>query len=434
MEKILIDALGAFLGVSAAMVLFSTFYSKKDLNAIIYSFGLLFAVLINVCFTAWLQNTALLIMITISIVFAMSFYFDSPMTAKILLSFIVIAILYGTELIAGFIFVNVLEIPIVLVQSNATLYMVGVITSKLLALLIAFIIRAIMKRYKGETDNQFNLIMAFMPMQSIVICFVVSSYSINAGVAYSSPTGIVAILISILLVYLTMILIRNQRKAFQYKSEYNLSQQRLVMQAEHYQKLYFAQREVRAIRHDISDKLVAIYGFLSNNQVDNAMEHIRGITNDVENVSEVIDTGHPPIDAVINAKFAKAEAEEIKINVEQKIRLNEILNVNQFDVAIIIANALDNAIEGIQRSDDVDRSIKFDIIDASGYISILVENQSAGPVYDGFKTSKPEKMNHGFGIEHMKMIAKKYQGDVNPKYDPSTQTFTLEILLKNIKI
>jgi len=429
MVKILIDFLGALIGISAILLFYGIFWVRKKSKWFVSIIGILLIAVIDANISTLLQSTVPLVIITILMMFALSLYFISSMSSKILFAFFILAILFATEQLVGTVFVNFVGTPMEQVQSSTTLYMIGVIASKLLALLLVLILHVIMRGYKGETDNQFNLIMAFMPVQSIIICFIVSIYSINAEEIQVSPLGITAILVSLLIVYLAMFLIRNQQKAFQYKSKHDLSQQRLNMQIEHYQKLYNSQREVRSIRHDINDTLIAISGLLSKNMISEAIDRINVVEDSIRKTIEIIDTGLPPIDAVINAKLAKAKESDIQL--ENKLLVDDKLLVDQFDIATLLANALDNAIEGIIGSADVDRNIKLDFIGTSDYISILVENYSTGPVYDDFRTSKPEVKNHGFGIEHMKEIVKKYNGDVHPDYNPETCKFTLEILLQN---
>ena len=204
------------------------------------------------------------------------------------------------------------------------------------------------------------------------------------------------------------------------------------MQVEHYQNLYSAQREIRTIRHNISDNLVAISALLTAGQIDEAIERITGIYSDAEKITYIVDTGHPPIDAVIQEKLIKSE--NSNIHIEYKIIFDTIVLVDQFDIAILIANALDNAIEGVLRSDNNNRQITLDIAGTSDYISILVENHASGPIFDDFRTSKAEKANHGFGLEYMRAIAKKYDGDIHPEYSKETQLFRLEILLRNTSV
>ena len=53
------------------------------------------------------------------------------------------------------------------------------------------------------------------------------------------------------------------------------------MQIEHYQKLYSAMREVRSVRDNISNSLVAIKGLLINGQSAEAIDYIDRIDNEV---------------------------------------------------------------------------------------------------------------------------------------------------------
>ena len=107
------------------------------------------------------------------------------------------------------------------------------------------------------------------------------------------------------------------------------------------------------------------------------------------------------------------------------------LNVDQFDLAALVANALDNAIEGIQRSGDVDRTIQMSIASVSDYVSVLVENPASGPINKDFSTTKPDRGDHGFGLKQIRTIAQKYNGDVEPYYDAEYGKFCLSVLLRN---
>jgi hypothetical protein len=429
MEKLMIDLLGTLIGISATMLFYDTFLIKRSTKWYISYGGILLIAILNVFLILQLLNTLFITAIAILTTLVLSFYFSSGISSKMLFAFIMISILFAAEQFVGIAFVYLMRAPIEMIQSNTTMYMMGVITSKLLALFIVLIIRTIMKVFKGKTNNQFNLIMAFMPLQSIIICFVVSSYSLSTGAAQMSFLGVTAILISLSLVYVTMILVRNQQRALQYKSEYDLSQQKLNIQIAHYQKLYDAQREVRAIRHDMVDTLTSISGLLSDEQVAEAVERINGINSNLGKTADINYTGHPSVDAVINAKIIKAE--ESGICIKHKFIIEDSLKVDQFDVAIIIANALDNAIEGVMRSTDAERNIRLSVTSESDYIAIFVKNHSSGLIHDDFRTSKPEKANHGFGLERMKTIAKKYNGDVNPNYIVDKREFILKILLEN---
>jgi hypothetical protein len=343
---------------------------------------------------------------------------------------VISAILFVAEQLTGVFFVRVINISIELVQNNVTTYTVGVLVSKLFALFLVFILRSVMKDNKFETDKQFNFLMAFMPIQSIVLCILVYYNTISSDTQESTPLGAPAVILSLLLVFIIMFVLNNQRKAFIYKRDYEQAHLSLKMQFEQYQNLYQSQSELRSIRHDITNNLIAISGMLENGLVDDAINSIKAISSDVKRTADIIDTGIPAIDAVLNAKVARANESDIRII--YKIILENDLGIDQIDIAVIIASALDNAIEGILRSNDVAKSIFLNVKSgASDYIHIIVENFTTGTVNEDFQTTKSDKINHGFGIARMRSIAEKYNGDIQPSYDQHSGKFSLNVLLEN---
>ena len=337
--------------------------------------------------------------------------------------------MFAVEMLVFILIIRVLNITAEQIQTIPGSYLPGVLVSKLFALLLVYILRVFIKKGKQESNMRFNLLMAFLPVQSIILCYIVYGYSVSIDALQSNTLGIVAVAISLSLVIITMHILNNQLKALAYKKEFELAQARLRIQIEHYQQLYQNQHEVRAIRHSISNSLAAISGMLTEGLVDDAIERINGIHSDAVKTSAIVNTGLPPVDAVLTAKIARAK--ESNIRIKHNVLIDDTQDIDQFDMAIIIADALDNAIEGIARSTDVDRSIMLNIAGTTDYISIIVENFTSEPVNEGFRTSKPDKDNHGFGIMNMKSIAQKYDGDIKPVFSPETGKFSLMVLLRN---
>jgi len=152
----------------------------------------------------------------------------------------------------------------------------------------------------------------------------------------------------------------------------------------------------------------------------------------VKKQSEVVNTGIPSVDAVLTAKIGRAY--DSGITVQYKVLIDGELNINQLDLAIIIASAMDNAIEAIQRSGNVQKNIILKINTVAEQIIIFVENAISEPIDEDFKTSKTDKASHGYGLAQMKAIAQRYSGDIHPDFDITTGRFTLKVLLKNQSI
>ena len=432
MGFLLIDLLSALLGLAVTLLFFGTLWTVKNTKLHWVVLGIIILAISNVIVVPILQSTPLLPAVSIVLSFMLSLYFMSRLLMKVLFSLVSVAISFAAELFLAFIIVNILDVSIGIEHSDVFLYFVGVILSNMIALIIVVTVRIIMKGYKSETGGQFNFIMLLMPIQSIVICFVVYFYSVTGDYIEVSLLGLSAIFVSISLVFISMFMIRSLQKAIAYKADYEQASERLNIQLKEYQKLYREQTEIRKIRHDISNNFIALIGTLEDGRVKEAIGRMRSISANINKPDTLIDTGVPEIDAVINAKVDKAA--NCNIHVVTKVKFKHELNVNAYDLAGIIANALDNAIEGIMRSNDIEKNIFLNIRDTTNFISVICENYASGFIYDNFQTTKHDKANHGFGMKQMSDVVLKYGGDFQPEYDKKSRKFLLKILLKNRKI
>jgi len=428
MEMILIDLLGALFGMAITVVFFETVWVRKKAGYYTIILGVLLFAATNVILTPYLQNTVLLPLKSFALMLFISLYFDSKVKAKVLFSFIVAAIRFASELLVGMTYIDILGVSVNQFQETALLYLIGVATSNLLTLLFVYIIRLIMKGYKKGIDNQFSWIMIFVPIQSIFVCFFIFFYSINAYDVERTPLDVFATLISLSLVFITMVILRNLQKTIAYKNASEMAEKRLEMQLRQSHKLYQEQTKIRKIRHDISNELISLFGTLESGNVADAVERINALNSDISDIKDNVYTGLPEVDAVISSKLDKAESSGIKI--VEKININQQIDIDSYDFAGIVANALDNAIEGILRSNEIEKSISLKINTVPGYLVIDVENFASGTIHQDFRTSKLDNKNHGFGIEQMKAVATKYGGNVKPEYDPQKMVFSLKVLLK----
>ena len=101
------------------------------------------------------------------------------------------------------------------------------------------------------------------------------------------------------------------------------------------------------------------------------------------------------------------------------------------DIYSLFGNAIDNAIEAVERNaDESRRCIGMSVKESKGMISAHFENYYAGELDfdDGLPlTTKSDKRYHGFGMKSIKMLAEKYGGYVSVKAEDGV--FNLNILL-----
>lgn len=104
--------------------------------------------------------------------------------------------------------------------------------------------------------------------------------------------------------------------------------------------------------------------------------------------------------------------------------------MEESEVYSLIGNALDNAIEAVEKVNDPQKKVIGFILRNTGcFISIHIYNYcEKKPVFkDGVPlTTKENKANHGYGLKSIRLIAEKYQGTLTLSYEQ--ETFNLDIL------
>lgn len=123
-------------------------------------------------------------------------------------------------------------------------------------------------------------------------------------------------------------------------------------------------------------------------------------------------TGNIAIDSVINYKLSQTKKMQVKVNAD--ISIPEGLQVDEDDMAIILGNALDNTIEAVERLETgkfIDINVKFE----RNILSIYIKNSYDSEIHiegEMIKTRKKEKNMHGIGLQSIKEVAQKYNGEV----------------------
>ena len=109
---------------------------------------------------------------------------------------------------------------------------------------------------------------------------------------------------------------------------------------------------------------------------------------------------------------AKAEAmEQAGITADFAVSLPKDLPVADTDLAALLGNALDNAIEGVQNAAVKKITLRCRV--DKGLLMLRLENPVGGEVNPDLSTTKADKFSHGFGIPGMREIAERYHGTLD---------------------
>ena len=143
------------------------------------------------------------------------------------------------------------------------------------------------------------------------------------------------------------------------------------------------------------------------------------------------DTGNIIVDALLSDKSEKALASNTRLDFKGFVPTSGISNA---DLCIIIANAVDNAIEAcekIKASDSTTTPPKFIRIYIGMFkqqLYISVSNSTNAKHRRRLNELVTSKLGeHGFGLRRIDKIAEQYDGFVNRKNEPGI--FATEVML-----
>jgi len=187
---------------------------------------------------------------------------------------------------------------------------------------------------------------------------------------------------------------------------------------------------IRKIRHDIKDRLSTVYELLSNGKTEEAMKFIERSNGIVKATMTFVQTNNAVANAIINSKLTAASTLGIKVSC---ITVSDFTGINELDLCDLLSNTLENAITACEMmSADSNRFIYLEIGKENNIYTFMIKNSLNKSVISQnpkLKTTKKDRINHGFGTSIIRDIANKYSGRYD--YYEIDNTFCCSIILES---
>ena len=173
-----------------------------------------------------------------------------------------------------------------------------------------------------------------------------------------------------------------------------------LTQAAQTQKIYIAEAQARyeqtkSFRHDIKNHLSLLDGLLRSGDLEEGREYLKKLETVSESLSFPYQTGNPVVDILLGEKLGLAK----EITAEVSLVLPKPCGIDDFDLCVLFANALDNAIAAC-RANDGAKAIRISGKQQGDFYMLTFEN-----------TCSDEPMPPaGTGLSNIKAVAEKYHG------------------------
>lgn len=174
-----------------------------------------------------------------------------------------------------------------------------------------------------------------------------------------------------------------------------------------YELMKLSMDSIRTLKHDLKNHFMTIQAFVQNQNYEELNHYIFEIAKLPDLQKQYVNTGNMVLDSVLNFKIFEAEQSGVSFDLD--IQFPADLDLNAYDVTVILGNLIDNAVQA-SKSKQVNIKIRYD----KGRVLLKIQNDFKGTIRlkkDGTITStKKDPQQHGIGLKSVKHVVEKYDG------------------------
>lgn len=427
--NIIATFIGAIFEIYIGHMFFSKFGERKVSTKIYITLMLAITSLLIVTSIA-LAKSGLMFIASSFCFFIFSSLFKIKPTKKIILTcaFLITAAL--SEMIIAMATTLGIDVSLNTIQNNDIVYSVCILASKFLT----FAILKPIKKSPFDSANKFPIWFkigtSVLPFTSVFIIILLYRYTYIVNDTTSQVCTLIAAILLIIANLLILFVIDKQELHLKTTERLLFAEAHIKNQLSHYSELYAQQEALKKFQHDSKNFYTSLISILETLSIQDAINYVKDkIEIDIFN-NNTINSGHPVIDATIYSKSLYAQKQGVSIDCNLKITTNIL--IDELELGVLIGNALDNAIEAASELDESkSKVISLNILSSGDMLSIEVSNQTNTNIDTlNLTTTKKDARMHGYGLNSIETITKKYKGNLYISCE--NNIFTLSAILVNI--
>lgn len=202
----------------------------------------------------------------------------------------------------------------------------------------------------------------------------------------------------------------------------------LQLQLDALQDVKENEEQVKKMRHDLNSHLAVMKSLCEEKNYEEVRKYAEQLNHDAIFSGGKILTGSHICDMIVNSKAKICEEHGIAFTFEGS--LTNMQNMTDPDICGLLSNAYSNAIEACLSQENA--YIHTKVNTSRNYTVIQITNPMEKKITirgNRIPTTKADKKSHGYGIEIMQQIARKYNG--NCSLHCTDKEFEVKIVLLN---
>ncbi len=246
--------------------------------------------------------------------------------------------------------------------------------------------------------------------------------------SFSASVDLMILVLALILILLNIILYRMIHQVqllLKNKYELSLIREKMASEKSRLDEAAVIWDNVRRLRHDLKNHFTVLVGKLENGDTDSCKKYLSELNRTVDSMGDLIRSGNAVIDYLINAKLSNLDNVQVLVSGY----VGNYSDIEEIDLACILGNILDNAIEAQQSVKD-EKRIELHFLYKNAARIIVCKNTVGDPVLKNNKdllSTKDSSELHGLGHRIVESTVKKYGGIVD--YYEDGEMFGVQILL-----
>ncbi|WP_242833439.1 sensor histidine kinase [Clostridium sp. BL8] len=246
---------------------------------------------------------------------------------------------------------------------------------------------------------------------------------------YLSPQDIILLIVNIVSILALNIFItnifENISRNNELKNQLLLHEELSKMQYEYYGAIENKYNSSRKLIHDVKNHINTIENLYKAQEHEKAREYSENMYRLFEELGQKQFTSNKTLNIILNDKYQKAISSNITLKCF--VETAELDFIKDIDLTTIFANLLDNAIEAAQESVG-EKEICLKVARFNDFLVINVSNTTNEELITKGNLVRTTKKNHsGLGLQNVKLVLMRYQGNMTIKYDEGIFTVNLVI-------
>lgn len=166
-----------------------------------------------------------------------------------------------------------------------------------------------------------------------------------------------------------------------------------------------AEDAIRTERHDLRHRLQTVTELVSRGDRGTALDFLDAAQKKLDEQKDIRWCRPPVLDAVFSSYFEQAKNQGILV--KARISLSDTLSVDEGELAIVLANALENAIHASFPLPEEQREIRCKMVATPGVMLEISNRCDRKVAFDDQGLPVAQSVGHGLGVQSISAFCRK---------------------------